>query len=195
MLGPARCAGCGARSGWLCGPCCVDARPARTDVVINDVARTVAVWAYEGGPRGLVLALKVRSLRGASEPMIEALAVRCRTGRVAADVVTWVPARRRDISHRGFDHAAVLARGVAERLGLPCDALLERRGWQPDQAGLDRTRRLVNLRDAFVARGRIGGRVLLVDDLMTTGATATACARALRGAGAASVEVAVVCRA
>ena len=195
MLGPPRCAGCGVRSGWLCAGCLDRARPARAGVVIKDVTRTAAAWAYEGGPRALVLALKVGGLRGAAEPMGAALAVTCRRERLAPDVVTWVPARRRDISIRGFDHAEVLARALARRLGSPCRSLLGRRGSQPDQAGLDRARRLVNLRDAFKARESVAGRVLLVDDLVTTGATASACATALRRAGASGVDVAAVCRA
>ena len=195
MLGPPRCAGCGARAGWLCAGCRDQARPARSEVVIKDVTRTVAAWAYEGGPRELVLALKVRGLRGAAEPMGEALEAICRTERLGDGVVTWVPARRRDISIRGFDHAEVLARVLARRLGSPCQALLVRRGRQPDQAGLDRARRLVNLQGAFEPCGSVAGRVLLVDDLVTTGATAAACASALRRGGAARVDLAAVCRA
>lgn len=195
MLGPPRCAGCGARAGWLCPRCRVDARSAPPDVAIKDVARTVATWAYEGGPRSLVLALKVRGLRSAADPLAEALAGSCRAARLSPDVVTWVPARRRDISRRGFDHAEVLARGVARRLGPPCRALLARSGRQPDQAGLDRARRLVNLQDAFKAREPVAGCVLLIDDLLTTGATASACGSALRAGGASEVDVAVVCRA
>ena len=195
MLGPPRCAGCGVRSGWLCDGCRERARPANSDVVIKDVTRTVAAFAYEGGPRSLVLALKVRGLRAAAEAMGEALEEACRKARLAPDVVTWVPARRRDISIRGFDHAETLARALARRLGSPCGALLVRRGRQPDQAGLDRARRLVNLQDAFKARESVAGRVLLVDDLVTTGATAAACATALRRGGASEVDLAAVCRA
>lgn len=195
MLGPPRCAGCGARAGWLCPRCRREARPAPPDVAIEGVVRTVAAFAYEGGPRGLVLALKVRGLRSAADPLIAALAVSCRSARLSPDVVTWVPARRADISRRGFDHAEVLARGVSRRLGWRCGGLLTRRGRQLDQVGLDRSGRFANLQDAFEAREPVAGRILLIDDLSTTGATARACASALRAGGASEVDVAVVCRA
>lgn len=111
-----------------------------------------------------------------------------------ADVVTWVPARNKDRALRGFDHAEVLARGVGARLGLPAAALLARRGHQLDQVGLDRTQRLLNLTSAFGALRSVGGSILLIDDLVTTGATARACAEALTGAGAGRLDLLVACR-
>ncbi len=154
----------------------------------------MAPWLYEGGPRSLVLALKLRSARTAAAPLVEAMTTAAYRARIDADVVTWVPARTRDIHRRGFDHAEVLARGVAERLGLPRDRLLQRRGVQRDQAGLDRLQRLSNLAGAFHTPGAVGDRVLLVDDLVTTGATAASCAGALSGAGAATITLLVGCQ-
>ena len=194
LFGPPRCVVCRHRADWLCATCRAAARPPQEDLVIRDVTRAVAPWAYEGGPRSLVLALKLRGLRGAAEPLVDAM-VRC-SGRSALDptTITWVPARRRDKARRGFDHAEVLARGVAAGLGGTALPLLERRGHQADQAGLDRAHRLGNLRSAFVAADGVPGSVLLCDDLVTTGATAAACATALRSAGARRVEVLVACR-
>jgi predicted amidophosphoribosyltransferase len=114
---------------------------------------------------------------------------------LAGEVVTWVPGRGRDILQRGFDHAGVLALGLARRTGLRCIPLLERCGRRPDQASLRRGERLVNLRGAFRAGPCAGARVVLVDDLITTGATATACVEALGRAGARSIEVITACRA
>lgn len=195
VFGPAPCASCGRREGWLCTDCVRDARPATAGPPPSDVDRIVAAWAYEGGPRSLVLGLKLRHLSRAAGPLVVAMVDAARRTALDADRFTWVPARPSDISARGFDHAELLARGVARRLGLPATALLRRRGVQLDQSGLDRTRRLQNLEGAFVAPRTVPQRVLLVDDLITTGATATACARALKASGARQVTLLAACRA
>lgn len=93
--------------------------------------------------------------------------------------------------------ATVAAETLARRLKLPCRTdLLAKRRWTPAQASLSPTDRRRNLRDAFAARtsGLSGKRVLLVDDVLTTGTTAQRCARTLREAGATAVAVAVLAR-
>jgi predicted amidophosphoribosyltransferase len=107
------------------------------------------------------------------------------------DVVTWLPtsaARRRD---RGFDQSALLARAVARRLRRPCRPLLRRQPGPP-QTGRDRRARLTGPR--LTARAAIAGTVLVVDDVVTTGASATAAAIALRAAGASRVLVVAAAR-
>jgi predicted amidophosphoribosyltransferase len=153
----------------------------------------VAAWAYEGVARELVLALKLRADRAAAEPLVEAMCRATRRWGLAGSAVTWVPGRERDTRERGFDHAEVLARGVARRLGLGAGRLLARTGSRPDQTGLSAAARRSNLVGAFVARTGPPA-VVLVDDVVTTGATASACALALRAAGAEHVEVLVPCR-
>lgn len=95
---------------------------------------------------------------------------------------------------RGFDHAEVIARRVASRLGLPLVGLLQRTATRPDQTTLSGLERRNNLIGAFRA-GPCPRAVVLVDDLVTTGATASACAQALRSAGAVWVEAVAPCRA
>ncbi|HET6349465.1 MAG TPA: phosphoribosyltransferase family protein [Candidatus Krumholzibacteria bacterium] len=109
-------------------------------------------------------------------------------------VLVPVPMERAARRRRGFNQAESIARALADRWRVPAlrCALVKVRPTRP-QAELGRVQRLVNLRGAFQADARVvrGARVLLVDDLVTTGATACACADALRHAGA--VEVRVVC--
>ncbi|MFP5353064.1 MAG: ComF family protein [Actinomycetota bacterium] len=193
VLGPAPCASCGRRGAWLCAPCLQAARPASLGRRPANVDRVVARWAYEGGPRALLLRLKLHHLAGAAEPLVAGMVTAARTAGLDADLVTWVPARSRDISARGFDQAEVLARGLARRLGLPVAAALIRRGMQRDQSGLDRTLRMENLRGAFQAVGRVPDRVILIDDLITTGATADACATALKAGGSSHVTLLTPC--
>lgn len=192
-LGAPRCAGCGRAGDALCAPCraglsrCVSGAPAAG-------VRVVAPWEYEGAARALVLDLKRRGHRSCAGPLGDALAAEARRAGVAATVMTWVPGGRAGVAARGFDHAAEIARVAGRRLGLPVAALLERRGPRPRQAGLPRGARRANLDGAFSARP-CSGVVALVDDVVTTGSTAAACARALRAAGAARVEVLAACRA
>jgi predicted amidophosphoribosyltransferase len=113
---------------------------------------------------------------------------------LAADAITFVPASRTSMAERGFNTAQELARALAALLCMPCTGLLRKTRETPDQAALGRDQRRMNLAGAFRA-GRAPGRVLLVDDVMTTGATADACARALRAAGALDVMVLTFARA
>jgi ComF family protein len=103
-----------------------------------------------------------------------------------------VPLHRHRLAERGFNQAALLARALARDLGIAFDArLLTRERDTPRQASLDRRARLANVDGAFRWRSpsRLHGRcVVLVDDVVTTGATLRACARALLAAGATAVQ-------
>jgi ComF family protein len=106
-----------------------------------------------------------------------------------------IPSSARRLRERGFNPAAELARQVARRSGIPwaTDRLLRVRQDKAQQ-GLGRRARLRNLRGGFAGRGRVPAHVALVDDVMTTGATASEASRQLRLMGARRVEVWVVAR-
>jgi ComF family protein len=114
------------------------------------------------------------------------------------EVVIPVPLHRRRLWWRGFNQAAILAAEIARRIGAPLDtaALIRTRATRP-QTARHHDDRIRNVRGAFVVRapGRIAGRrVLLVDDVMTTGATVDECARTLVRSGATSVDVFTLAR-
>jgi predicted amidophosphoribosyltransferase len=122
-----------------------------------------------------------------------------RLAALAADVVVPMPMHWTRRVWRGVNNPDFLARTVAQRLHLPCapHLLCMQRRTLP-QTGLTRGRRLANVRGAFRAPPHSdlsGSRVLLVDDVMTTGATAGEAARTLRRAGVGMVAIAVLARA
>ncbi len=114
------------------------------------------------------------------------------------DVLVPVPLHSARQRERGFNQAEMLARIVAERRSIPCQPLLKRVRYTTTQTAFDRNERIKNLHDAFRLRNKADVRdlhVLLIDDVLTTGATLSECARVLRVAGAASVCAATAARA
>lgn len=154
-----------------------------------------AAYLYLPPMVGVVRALKFGRGEHLGEPLSQMLAARCAPWTDRIDVVTPVPLAWTRLLARGYNQAEAVARPLARALGLPCRQLLRRRP-RPRQALLSRADRRRNLRGAFTPRRPLapGIRVLLVDDVMTTGATLEAAGRALRRAGAATVLAAVVAR-
>lgn len=155
---------------------------------------------YEGGLRTLVHELKYHGRRRVAGRLADALLSEDRVRRLLGPGVVLVPVplhprRRRE---RGFNQSELLAAALGRRTGLPsCAAALVRRTATPPQTGLSAAARRRNVVGAFAVRrrARVAGRVVvLVDDVLTTGATAEACARVLRAAGAAEVRVLTAAR-
>ncbi len=163
-------------------------------------ARAVRVGPYTGPLRAGIHALKYRR-QGASGGRLgrllgEAVTARCAGERI--DAVVAVPMHWLRRLARGRDHAAELSRAVAGRLGLPVVQGLVRVRNTPPQVHLAASRRAENVREAFAVPhpGEVASAsVLLVDDVMTTGATANEATRTLLAAGAERVLLAVLARA
>lgn len=191
MASPNRCAGCGVAKERLC-PGCALAVESPSVLRVPGADRVLAAYAYEGAARSLVLDLKLRGDRGAAPPLVRGLVRAVAATGLSADVLTWVPGRPRENRRRGLDHAGILASQLGRSLGLPVVPLLRRSAERPDQTSLGAAERWSNLQGAFAARS-CHGSIGLVDDLVTTGATAASCAGALRQAGAAGIEVLAAC--
>lgn len=163
--------------------------------------RTFRLGSYGGLLREVVLRLKHQSGEGLAELLGELWAERCRAAltSLAPDLVVPVPLYWWRRWRRGYNQSAAVAHGIGQALKLPVfSACLRRTRHTPQQSHLPFSARADNVRGAFQARGRpsLKGRtVLLVDDVMTSGATAAEAARELRRAGAGRVLVAILARA
>lgn len=103
------------------------------------------------------------------------------------DLVTYVPATGNSYRKRGYNQAQLLAKAIAKRYDIPCRELLLRTQ-HIDQIGLSRSERLLAVQDNFIAKGNYKGKsILLVDDVITTGATLNECALQLKKVGAKQV--------
>ena len=192
FLGDPCCARCGlpfdysgGESEAECGRCLADPPPferMRAAVAYGELARRVALKLKYGGRPGVAVTLARFMARHVGPDGSGALLVP-------------VPLHRWRIWRRGYNQAALIASALAERTGLEKDLdLLRRVKRTPVLRGLGRRERALAVRGAFAVReekkARIAGRtVVLVDDVFTSGATAGACAKALKRAGAGRVEI------
>lgn len=158
--------------------------------------RARAVGPYTGRLREAVLRFKAGGEAWLAEPLGELMSLRLRSDFFPPDLVVPVPAHPRRRRERGFNQAEALARSLCRRLHLPLEAgALVRRPGSAPQAGLAGAGRRENALAAYASTGIStveGKKILLVDDIYTTGSTASACAAALQQAGAAGVDVLVV---
>jgi len=217
---PSRCAGCGGKrrdlgGGGLCADCwealpcfapettcprcalptgggtcrgCENAPP--------PVAGAVALGPYDGALKRLVHALKFEGHDILAAPAAARLAPEVRRrGLHGVDAVVPIPSTRRRNRERGYDPAALLGEELARRLALRLFPALVRAKETPPQSTLTAAARRANVAGAFRARAAAEGRsLLLVDDVLTTGATAFTAAETLRAAGARHVFLAVLAR-
>jgi ComF family protein len=197
-ISPPWCPSCGmplsggGEASHLCGRCILDPPPFAG-------ARSFGVYTAE--LRSAVHALKFDGRRNLGEPLARLLESTWRATWSAEDVdrIVPVPLHPRRKRERGFNQAAVLARALGRRLAVPCsEKWLVRSRNTGAQVGLSEAERGTNVRGAFSVPGNAavrGMRILVVDDVYTTGATVASAARALLSAGALRVSVLTLARA
>jgi ComF family protein len=160
-----------------------------------DYARSAALYA--GPLREALHALKFRGKRALARPLAELVLEGARAALASdVDALVPVPLAAARLRARGFNQAELIAERVGRALAIPVRGrwLARIRETSP-QSDLGPAQRHANVRGAFAAaRGAAGRHVVLIDDILTTGATAGECARALRGAGARRIGVVTVAR-
>jgi ComF family protein len=187
FLGDTGCSACGlplqATDADQCGACL--GRPPR-------IARTRAAVAYDEISRGLAIRLKYGRKVAIARTMARYMAPLVRK-EDSGEILVPVPLHRTRLWRRGFNQSALVARELSRRLGLRSDPFLLRRLKRtPPLKGMSPLQRRKTVAGAFKVtdKEKVAGKtIILVDDVLTTGSTAEACARALRRAGAARVEL------
>ncbi|RLC67526.1 MAG: ComF family protein [Chloroflexi bacterium] len=217
LVFPPRCVGCRQAGVWLCTEClsqisrveppfcvrCGDAVHAgglcarcRTSPLQIELIRSV--FYFEGVLRKAMHWFKYRGRTVLAEPLGELMAAYWTQHPMPIDVVVPVPLHAARLRERGYNQAALLAHEMARRVGLTVDerVLLRQRATAP-QVELDAEQRKENVQQAFRCSGNglKGRRVLLIDDVCTTGATLEACAIALYDGGAREVRALTLARA
>ena len=163
-----------------------------------NVELCVSPLYYEGAVRKALLRYKFAGAASYSRIFGKISAKCIDETQISCDIITWVALSRKRRRRRGYDQARLLAESAAKELGWPCEELLKKTRDNPAQSGIqDAERRRKNVSGVYEAidpekiRGK---RILLMDDIVTTGATLSEAASVLKKAGAVSVVAATVAR-
>ncbi|MDD5747669.1 MAG: hypothetical protein PHP64_01225 [Actinomycetota bacterium] len=205
LVFPSKCVCCGLQgTGLLCSSC-LEKKVSSTKTSqyeyaleeICDICKVSGVRAggeYRGETRELVMKLK-SGYRESAIPLGRMMVVACGNDPSFShpDIITFVPSERKKVTERGYNPAELLARAVSSHFGRKCSSLLVKTRKTFDQDELPRTGRQQNVKGAFEVSGdaQKNRGVLLVDDVLTTGATVLECASTLFSGGATSVHILV----
>ena len=160
----------------------------------------LALWYYEGNVRRSLLRYKFQGRQSYAGSYGRLLAMKLlREERANYDCITYIPISDQRRRKRGFDQVELLANEVSAQLGIPCVMSMKKVRHNRPQSGIvGHAQRRANVLGAYQvvdAKGLQGKKILLLDDIVTTGATAGEAARVLLTAGAAEVHLAVIARA
>ena len=203
VLLPPACPGCGREGAAVCRQCLPFLARRRDEPVGVPLGLATSQpsglvqleWccSYSGVARAALAALKYDGELRLVEVLAEQMAARWARAGIGGDVLVPVPVHAARLRQRGFDQAELLARAAGRLLNLPVATVLERATRTAAQHSLGRRARAANVGGAFVVgatgRGAVKGRwPVLIDDVVTTGATLSGCAQALYAAGAHAVS-------
>jgi ComF family protein len=200
------------QSRFICQTCLEGLKP-KTPILVNlgfgrDVSNhilCISICPYEGTARQAIRAFKYQDKQELANDLARTLEAGLESLPKAAKpdkrnsnlVLIAVPLHQTKLEERGFNQSELITRELSKRTSIRCDtrALIRARATTP-QYGLTKGERAINVSSAFKANHRVKGKnVILVDDVLTSGATAAACAQALLEAGAENVSVLTIARA
>jgi len=197
LLFPRWCLGCGREGDYICLSC-LERLPRLTATCLTHLDQPLSIdgiyapFRFEGTIRHAIHELKYRHLRALSGTLAALMYEYLAENGLPGEVLVPVPLHGRRLRQRGYNQSALLAAGLSRLCGLPLEGgCLVRRRMAPAQAeSASLNERKANVAGAFGCRNRRleGKKVLLIDDVATSGATLNACATALKEAGAAAVR-------
>lgn len=214
LLFPLSCLGCQREGKVLCASCADDLptlKPPFCHICAQPNAPATCHWCLESPPsfdglrapyqmegivKDAIHNLKYRGLKAAAPELADLLAHYVEEHPMPGDILVPVPLHPRRLRSRGYNQSALLAKELAKRIGVDMDErLLTRAKNTPPQVSASREGRRENVQGSFRCNGPVDGQaVILVDDVATTGSTLSACAAALKTAGASSVWCLVLAR-
>lgn len=193
-LCPPACAACGQVGADICRICrCTIVEELRSNRASSSIATQTVVSGFEGRIRDVISGMKFKHHRGAARYLGGLIARQLINDGVIpgrdVEAVTWVPTTKQRLRERGFDPSEVMARVVGVQLGLPVIRTLDR-----VDSGEQKTRTRIERWNGpgFLGRQTRCDRVVLVDDIITTGATIAAASGALRTSGISHIHIAAV---
>lgn len=162
------------------------------------ISHCVAPFYYKDSVRESLLRYKFGGLSTYSKIYAEFIAKCIDENGISCDIITWVPLSAKRFRSRGYDQAKLIADALSELIGIRCVRLLKKTRHNPAQSGTGSAeKRKANVSGVYSAVNTnelVGKRILLVDDIVTTGATLSECARMLIQQGCAEVQAAAVAR-
>lgn len=204
LIAPPLCIGCNREGNVLCLACeekiepplprCTYCKKHNENLVCevcslaSNVDEIYVAGLYAGVLRDLIGVIKFNHQRHAVNLAAELLARRIFDADVKFDAIVPVPTSPPRIRQRGFDHTKELAKSLSINLGVGVQTPLYRQKFDR-QVGQNREKRLLQAKNQFKVNGKVRGNILLVDDVITTGATIAACSTLLKSAGAQKVYV------
>jgi len=191
LVFPPCCAGC-ARVDWAWCPHCDDDLRKLPITPIKRRGKYVngllASGVHTGQLQQAVQALKYDGITSLAAPLAARLTTLLRRTNVTIDIIIPVPMHKTRTTQRGYNQAKLIARHVSEQAEIPMEEAIYRTRQTRSQVGLNRGERRVNVAEAFQTQTVLRGqRLLIVDDVLTTGATLDACAQVARQAGAKTI--------
>jgi len=195
LLFPPRCVACGASGAWLCAACIArvellapNPAPVAHQLTLPPLAGVRAAARYREPLRRAIHRYKYEGLYALAPTLGQMLVNNWMTAPWPVDAIVPVPLHRARLKERGYNQSALLARELGRATGIPVvEGVLLRSVRTRPQVELAARERAANVRGAFSCAGTLYEAVLLVDDVLTTGATLCACAQALRDGGAREV--------